>query len=222
MEILHVVNITTHVIAGTIALLTGLAALSVKKGGKSHLLFGRVFTWMMVIVIVTGLTGVFAFKRNTFLLVLTLLSGYNCFSGIRAVRLGGKKPGGIDYAAPLVVMAAAVYYLYYIRSIGLYWSPVVIYSTIGALFLVTVYDLFKALMPVMLLKRTVIYEHIYKMVSALSGLASAFTGTVFPDHKPYSQFLPSVLGLLCIIVIFIRVSNKPLSLKRNPILHQAN
>ena len=221
METLHVINIATHVAAGSTALLTGLVALFVKKGGKNHLLFGRVFTWMMGLVILTGLMGVFAFKRNTFLLVLTLLSGYNCFSGIRAVKLGGKKPGSIDYWAPVTVMAAAVYYLYYIHSIGLYWSPVVIYSTIGALFLVTIYDLSKALMPAKLLKKTVIYEHIYKMVSALSGLASAFTGTVFPDHKPYSQFLPSVLGLMCIIVIFIRVGNKP-SLKSNPILHQSN
>lgn len=221
METLHIINIATHVVAGSTALLTGLVALSVKKGGKNHLLFGRVFTWMMGVVILTGLMGVFAFKRNTFLLVLTLLSGYNCFSGIRAVKLGGQKPGSIDYWAPVTVMAAAVYYLYYIHSIGLYWSPVVIYSTIGALFLVTIYDLFKALMPAKLLKKTVIYEHIYKMVSALSGLASAFTGTVFPDHKPYSQFLPSVLGLMCIIVIFIRVGNKP-SLKSNPILHQSN
>ena len=89
METLHVINIATHVVAGTIALLTGLVALSVKKGGKNHLLFGRAFTWMMGLVILTGLMGVFAFKRNTFLLVLTLLSGYNCFSGIRAFSRGG-------------------------------------------------------------------------------------------------------------------------------------
>jgi len=218
MEILHVINIAIHVTAGSIALLTGLVALSVKKGGKTHLLSGRIFTWMMGIVILTGLMGVFAFKRNTFLLVLTLLSGYNCFSGIRALKLAGKKPEAPDHWAPALVMAAAVYYLYYIHSIGLYWSPVIIYSTIGALFLITIYDLSKALFPVSLLKKAVIYEHIYKMVSALSGLASAFTGTVFPDHKPYSQFLPSVLGLMCIIVIFIRVGNK----QSNPILHQSN
>jgi hypothetical protein len=32
------------------------------------------------------------------------------------------------------------------------------------------------------------------MVSAFSGLLSAFSGTVFPQFQPYSQILPSVLG----------------------------
>lgn len=45
-------------------------------------------------------------------------------------------------------------------------------------------------------------EHIFKMVSAFSGLLSAFTGTVFLTYQPYSHFLPSVFGML-IIVIFI-------------------
>jgi hypothetical protein len=37
------------------------------------------------------------------------------------------------------------------------------------------------------------------MISAFSGLLSAFTGTVFPQYQPYSQFLPSVLGSLAAI-----------------------
>lgn len=191
----HLINIIIHVTAGTLALIAGLIALSVKKGGKTHITSGRYFMWTMIIVIITGLFGVLVFKRNTFLLVITLLAGYNCFSGIRVF----KQRQAIDYIVPIVVMASALYYLYYTRSI--YWSPVIIYSTIGSLFLVTIYDLFKR-------TRAVMYEHVYKMISALSALASAFTGTVLPQYKPYSQFLPSMVGLTFIIVIFIMMSNK--------------
>jgi hypothetical protein len=209
MEFLHRVNIVVHIVAGTIALVTGLMAVCVSKKSSAHRRFGRYFMWAMVFVILTGITGVFVFKRNTFLLVITLLSGHTCFSGIRAIRLRGQKPGVIDLFVPLGVMAAAVYYLYYIRSQGLYWAPVIIYSTMGALFLVTVYDLCKPLLPAGLRKKAVPYEHVYKMISSLSGISSAFSGTVFPNYKPYSQFLPSVIGVVLIIVIFIRLSRKP-------------
>lgn len=208
MELIHHINIIIHVLAGTIALLTGLTALSVTKGGKLHIRFGWHFTRMIVIVILTGLIGIFIFRRNNFLLVITLLSAYNCFSGIRALRLNGRRPDRVDYLAPVIVTGSALYYLYYIQASGLYWSPVIIYSTLGALFLVTTYDLLKWAMPAAFLQKAVMYEHVYKMISAFSAITSAFSGTVLSQYKPYSQFLPSVIGMICIIVTFIRLRNK--------------
>jgi hypothetical protein len=208
MELIHHINIIIHVLAGSIALLTGLTALSVSKGGKLHIRFGWYFTRMIILVILTGLVGIFVFRRNNFLLVITLLSAYNCFSGIRALRLKGRRPEAIDYLAPVIVTGSALYYLYYIQSAGLYWSPVIIYSTLGALFLVCTYDLLKWAMPGSLLQSAVLYEHVYKMISAFSAITSAFSGTVLSQYKPYSQFLPSAIGMICIIVIFIRIRNK--------------
>jgi hypothetical protein len=222
METLHHLNILTHIIAGTIALITGLLAFLVSKGSATHIRYGRYFTWMIGIVILTGLIGVFVFKRNNFLLVITLLSGYTCFSGIRAVKLNGQTPGPMDYLASVMVMASAFYYVYYLQAMGLFWSPVITYSTIGALFLICLYDLFKLRMPHNSLKKAVIYEHVYKMISAFSAIASAFSGTVFPQYKPYSQFLPSVIGITCIIVIFIRLSHHQVSIKRSSRLQQTN
>ncbi|QNK63622.1 hypothetical protein H7F33_03715 [Pedobacter sp. PAMC26386] len=217
MEFTHHLNIIVHVTAGTIALLTGLAAAFINKHSKKHAQFGKNFMWMILIVIITGLIGVFVFKRNNFLLVITLLSGYNCFSGIRAIRLHGQKPQWIDYLLSIIAIVSALYYLYYINSLGLYWSGVIVYSTIGSLFLVTIYDLFKMMLSVDLLKKAVMYEHTYKMLSALSAITSAFCGTVFPQYKPYSQFLPSLIGMTCIIVIFIRLNNNRYLKKRDVI-----
>src|ERR1044072_1329958 len=208
MELIHHINIIIHVVSGSIALRTGLTALSVCKGGKLHIRFGWYFTRMIILVILTGLVGIFVFRRNNFLLVITLLSAYNCFSGIRALRLKGRRPEAIDYLAPVIVTGSALYYLYYIQSAGLYWSPVIIYSTLGALFLVCTYDLLKWAMPGSLLQSAVLYEHVYKMISAFSAITSAFSGTVLSQYKPYSQFLPSAIGMICIIVIFIRIRNK--------------
>lgn len=205
---MHQINIAVHVLAGSVALVVGFAALFVTKKYTWHTRFGRIFMWAMVFVILTGLVGVFVFKRNTFLLVITMLSGYTCFSGIRAVRLRGQKPRLTDRVVPLVVMASAFYYLYYIHSIGLYWAPVVIFSTLGALFLVTLYDLSRSFLPAAFLKKAFLYEHVYKMVSALSALASAFAGTVLPQYKPYSQFLPGTAGLAYVLFVFVQLLTK--------------
>lgn len=200
---MHTISLTIHVLAGILALIAGFAAVFTFKGGKRHVQFGRCFLKSMSVVIATALIGVFVFDRNTFLLVITLLSGYNAYSGWRVLKLNGQKPALQDYIIPLLVLFSGIYYLYYILSSGLYWSPVVVYSTLGALALITLYDLSKIFIPTRLLQKTRIFEHIYKMSSALSGIASAFVGTVLPQFQPYSQILPSAIGLLYIMITFI-------------------
>jgi len=203
---MHSINIFVHVLAGTLALIAGTIALTAVKGGRTHILSGRLFAGLVAIVIATGLIGVFIYGRNNFLLVITLLSAYNCFSGIRVIRLRGQAPRLIDRGIAAAVMASAL--LYAIGPAGAFWSPGVTWSTVGALFLVTSWDLSRSAFPEAFRKKAVPYEHVYKMVSAFSGICSAFTGTVFPHYQPYSQLLPSVAGLGYIIAIFIRLSNQ--------------
>jgi hypothetical protein len=74
------------------------------------------------------------------------------------------------------------------------WSPVVMYSTLGTLLAMTLYDLSRFGWRQQWLQGAWLYEHIWKMMSTYSALLSAFTGTVLAAYQPYSQFLPSVLG----------------------------
>lgn len=203
MQVFHQVNIFIHVFSGSVALLTGMIALVTKKGSRAHIKSGKYFLIAITIVIFTGLVGVIIFERNTFLLVITLLSGYTAFSGIRVLRHKIYVPVLLDYLAAMLVIAAAFYYLYYIRSIGMFWDPVIIYSTLGALALVTVYDLGRYFLSSKVLKKVYIYEHIYKMVSAFIAILSAFTGTVFANYQPYSQILPTIVGLAYILLACI-------------------
>ena len=219
MTSLHSLNIIIHVLAGVVGLVTGFLAIGTRKGGKNHIKSGRIFLKIITVVILTGLIGVFVFHRNTFLLVITLLSGYTAFSGIRALRLHGNKPVCADYIIPILVLSSGIYYLYYIKSIGLFWQPVIIYSTLGALAFVTVYDLLKFFIPVSVLQKLYVHEHVYKMTSSLIALVSAFTGTVLPQFKPYSQILPTVVGFVYIIVIFILMAKKN---RFNILIYQAS
>ena len=83
------------------------------------------------------------------------------------------------------------------------WSPAVVYPTLSALWLVTAYDMVKYFWLHQRLRHWWLYEHIYKMISAFSALLSAFSGTVLPHLKPYSQIFPSVICVL-LIGYFIR------------------
>ncbi|MEO1450902.1 MAG: hypothetical protein AAFV07_15340, partial [Bacteroidota bacterium] len=80
--------------------------------------------------------------------------------------------------------------------------PVVTYSAIGALLIVVLWDWGRYFIPSTKYRqnRLWLYEHIYKMISAFTALLSAFFGTVLPSLQPHSQYLPSVFGVLLILV----------------------
>lgn len=211
---LHYSNIVMHVTAGLIALISGLIILLVQKGGKAHRKIGRTFLVLLAIVVITGLFGVLIFGRNTFLLVITVSSGYTGYSGFRAVRTKSNKPKSIDIFAALLGLGSALYFLYYIKSIGMIWSPIIIYATVGFLFLVIAYDLLRYLIPEKKYKNLWFYEHIYKMIGAFTALLAAAVGTMFPDYKPYSQFLPSVFGTFLAMGFIVYFYRKRKHLKK--------
>ncbi len=216
MEALHQSNIIIHVLTGSIALLLGLIALLSLKGGKVHNRSGHLFLYLISVVILTGLLGVFVFGRNTFLLVITVLSGYVAFSGKRILTSKSNVPQTIDIGATVISLVVLAYFLYYFKSIGMIWSPVIIYSTVGALLLVIAYDLLRYLIPRATYKKHKlwVYEHIYKMTSAFSALFAAFIGTIFDQYQPHSQYIPSVIGIWIIIGFMIYFNRRGLKISR--------
>ncbi|MFK7811950.1 MAG: hypothetical protein AB8B59_05615 [Maribacter sp.] len=207
----HQINIIIHVISGSLALVIGIIAMATRKGGRAHKKSGLVFLFLVTLVITTGLIGVFIFNVNTFLLVITLLSGYEAYSGYRVLKLKSNTPKSQDILVALLALASGVYFLYYFKSIRMYWAPGIIYSTVGALFLLIAYDFLRYLIPKNRYKKLWLYEHIYKMVAAFTALFAAFVGTVLPQYHPYSQFLPSIFGTLLaigFIVYFYRKNRR--------------
>ncbi len=202
----HQLNIIIHVTSGTAALFLGLLALISKKGRRVHKKSGLIFLVLIAIVILTALMGVFAFEANGFLIALTMLSGYQAFSGYRVLKSKSNKPKTLDILIALLTLSSGLYFLYYFDSIGMIWSPVIIYSTVGALFAMIAYDFLRYLIKAERYKKIWLYEHIYKMIAAFTALLAAFIGTVLPQYHPYSQFLPSIFGTLLAIgsILFFR------------------
>jgi len=210
-DIWHSANILVHVSAGLVALMLGLTALSTIKGGKAHRKSGKLFLFFLTIVVITGLFGVLIFKVNQFLLVITVLSGYNAYSGMRVLQNKVNKVNRQDILVALLAASTGVYFLYYMKKIGMFWSPVIIYSTLGVLFSIITYDLLRYLIPQGKYGKLWLYEHIYKMVAAFTALLAAATGTIYDDYQPHSQYLPSLFGTLLaigFILYFYRKNNR--------------
>lgn len=189
-------------------MLLGVLALLTKKGGKTHIKLGKWFLYLLTIVCVTGIIGIFVFERNSFLIVITLLSAYQGFSGYRVLQTKSNQFYWIDFIAAIVTIGSCFYFLYYFQSIGMFWSPIIVYSTVGWLSALIAYDLLRYFIPKQRYKNIWLKEHIFKMIAAWSALFSAFTGTVFEEYQPHSQYLPSVIGNILIIYFLIIYSKK--------------
>jgi hypothetical protein len=202
---IHHINIAIHIAAGFIAMVLGIIIIVQPKGTLWHSKIGRYYLYLLLVVVATGVIGWMFFRSNNpFLLMLTLLSGYNGYSGYRIVKLKDKRTANIDATIAAAALISGILFLLWIRQSTQHWSPSVIYSTLYALAFVTVYDLLKHFWLHRWIKSWWIHEHIYKMLSTFGALFSAFVGNVLRDFKPYSQIFPSALVMLLIIYFIAR------------------
>jgi uncharacterized membrane protein len=200
----HVVNIVVHVIFGSAALLLGMGALLSAKGGSVHRRLGRWFLYTMGVVLATAVAGLLVFNFRAFLAVVTLLSFYDAFSGIRALQLRGGRPRSLDRVVSVLGLLAPVAFVMLMRRLHRPWAPVLTYSILGALLAWSLYDLARNVLPKDWLQRVWRQEHLAKMSAAYIAMTSAFAGTVFPTYLPWSAIAPSVAGIVAIVAFLLR------------------
>jgi hypothetical protein len=136
--------------------------------------------------------------------VLTLLVTYVAVGGWRVARTRSAGPAPVDLVWTLggiVVAAGLVPVLARAPHVGSS-RPVVVWATLAALGVVLAYDLLRWTFPRRWHHSLWLPEHIYKSVSALSGMVSAFAGNVVEWGQPWSQITPSAVGTL-VILFFI-------------------
>ncbi len=210
MATLHHLNIVLHVAFGVLALVVGLGALFTTRARAAHRRFGRWFLGLATVVLITAVLGLVVFRFRPFLAVIVLLSVYQAFAGYRTLRIRTTGLRWYDGLAAALFLAGGLVFLGCLPRIRLVWSPVVMYSTLGALLAITGYDLSRHAWPGRWHRSLAWrYENIWKMLSTYSALASAFSGTVLAAYQPYSQFLPSMLGTGLALTFMWRVQRGP-------------
>lgn len=198
----HLSNLALHVGAGIAAIGLGLALLAAAKGTPLHRRRGRVFVLLTLVVCATAVVGNLAFRFIPLFAVLTLLVTYQLLSGWHVLYTRTAGPNRVDALLSACAIAWALALLPALR--GGAGAPSVVYASLGALAVLLVYDTARWCFPRRWHAALWRHEHIYKMVASLFGMLSAASGNLVQVGQPWSQLLPSVLGMLTIALLIWR------------------
>ena len=203
MTQLHAANITIHVIAASFALLVGLASLFSAKGGATHRRAGKYVLPAAVIAATTAVIGVMVDPSRPALTAITLSATYQLVSGMRALWLRGLRDhsfDGFDIIIALSGSGAALWLLLTMGPSSPSFTPAIGYSAVGYVTLLSGYDLSRFAWQKLWKRKVWPIDHGLKMVGFYFALVSAAAGNLLRDFQPWSQVIPSVLGVIALIV----------------------
>ncbi len=111
METFASILLIVHIAAGITCLLTGIAAIIVKKGGTLHRYAGKTYFFAMFTVIVTALI-LALFRDNLFLLLIASFSFYMAWAGVRSTQNRSLKANFLDWFFLVVAAVTASVMIY--------------------------------------------------------------------------------------------------------------
>ncbi len=106
--------VLSHVGAGITALFVAPVAMLTRKGGNAHKRWGRVYFWAMTLIFITALL-LLTVRPNIFLTLISVLSFYGVFSGVRSLKrknpAQGQGPTWPDVLAARLALAAGLVFI---------------------------------------------------------------------------------------------------------------
>jgi hypothetical protein len=205
----HALNVAAHVATGAAALLVGLIPLFSRKGSWIHRWSGRVTAVLGLVVLASAIAAVVLFDPPGALVAATMTAGYQYVSGLRALALKARGPGGPDMLFSVAALSLAAYMALKMGEGDASWTPAIGYSTIGYLLTLTAYDMSRPLW-LQAWRRIRPLDHGVKMIGFYSALASAAAGNLLKQWQPWSQLIPSAVGLVAMIVFVLWYINHPI------------
>lgn len=198
---LHLLNIALHVAAGALALLIGAAILFLPKGTATHRRLGRWFGVATLAVCFFAATGLVLFRFMPMFAVLTVLISYQLVSGWHSVTTQAQGPSRFDAMCTALAALSTLALVGVMRQQGVALSTVLL-ATLGGTATLLAYDTLRWTFPRHWYRWLWRYEHVYKMLASLFGMLSALVGNVVRVGQPWSQLLPTALGLVVIAYFF--------------------
>lgn len=201
MDTLFNATLALHITCGLLACAVGIVPILARKGSRLHRRAGRVFAWLMGILLACAWLMT-ALHFNAYFLALSATASMALFSGVRVLRR--KRPDlrredrakPLDWAFTLFVVAIGVWILVLVVTgqTGA-TAPVAASLAYGAL-LYGGWDLWRFARPTdwPFSPELWTYEHLAKMVGAYGAVLAAFSGNfmIFLP-TPWSQLWPSLL-----------------------------
>jgi uncharacterized membrane protein len=196
---MHLLNIVFHVACGSAAMALGFLILSIDKGTERHRRLGRRFGWLTLAVCASAVIGTLLFRFVPLFAILTVLVLYQFLGAWRAVLVKERGPNLLDAALTACAAVAAFMLAPVVLTAPQGGSPVVIHATLATLVGVIGYDIVRWLFPAHWHGALWRYEHVYKSIASLFAMLSAASGNLIRFGHPWSQLVPSALGMATIL-----------------------
>jgi len=200
MELLHSVNLITHVAAGITALVVGVFAFASRKGGKVHLLSGKIYVIAMLLVVLSSFM-LSLIHYNPFLFMVGIFTLYMTITGYRGLVKKRQKIQKARLADWVLIGCSAVMAgIMTVKSISQVNSsqqgflPVVLtFSGILSIFIVTDLSIYLG-RKIMTANDWLLY-HIGRISGAYIATFTAFLVTNVQTDPVYIAWLmPTVVG----------------------------
>jgi len=195
------INLAIHVSMGVAGLVCGLVPLLTAKGGRVHRKSGRVFVILAGMVLGTALLADLVFPEPIALLAASLSATYQYVSSLRTLALRTRAPSIID---TLLACAALIGCVWLVRSMDAgtaSWNPMIGYSTAAYVACIALYDLSRPWWASYWLRHVRPLDHGLKMTGCYFAMLSAGAGNLLKHLQPWSQIVPSSLGVLVIAML---------------------
>lgn len=196
MEMISKIALFLHIASGFTALLAGAVAILTQKGGKNHLLSGKIYYWAMTMVAVSAIV-LAVYKGITFLFLIAIFSYYMNFTGRRTLQLkhlgNGQQAEKIDWLVLVIASLSGVVmiifaFLDYVplpQAVGLF----------GLILCVLALNDFWFLQGRSKDKKTWLYRHIGRMCGAYIATFTAFLVVNVHTNPAFIAWIaPTVIG----------------------------
>ena len=131
---LHLILLTIHIAAGSVALLTAAVALFAPKGRRWHILSGRIYAVGMTLVFLTAVP-LAVLGASIFLFLIALFSFYLVFAGWRFARNWSRQAHLVDWLAVAILGVTGLAMWGYAAIIGLQgdsqWITLTVFGAIA-------------------------------------------------------------------------------------------
>lgn len=201
MENVYIAARYLHIVAGIIAFFVAPVALLARKGGYTHIVWGKIFFWAIILVAFTALPMTL-YHPNMFLFLISIFSVHLSLSGYRAsITRKAKDFHKSKLIDKSIATGTLVVYLLLIS-----WGIFIIYNTENAAFgyiaiVFGIVGLRFSITQLNSLKKSSAnkmdwwFKHMQGMVGAYIATVSAFSAVNFYFLPPVIRWLwPTILG----------------------------
>lgn len=191
METITNSALVIHIAAGFTALLSGLMIFILKKGNQQHKQVGRIFFYVMLLVILSAIT-IAILKQNLFLILIALFSLFMNYSGYRSIQNKSLKPKYLDWTVLLIGTINTFLMIYSLNIILMVFGGISVVLVVGEF-----RTFIKTSKGIPIPKMAWLKRHIGMMMGTYLATITAFIVTAGPRSSWYEmiqpQWLPWVL-----------------------------